>query len=367
MRLLELLDVARPGFALAEEFPHYAIPIDTVRVVRDAGMVAGVDYRPANLTLLEHQLAGLSDGERDVARRLSDLSDNTAARDDPAFRALPPERQRQVADVAYAHLRYRAARERRSAESVSRGFALLKLVNELPVPVAETPPPRPAQPDTGHETMLVAGAAGLQEGLAFADIEWRISYHDLLDDRTGHPEDASLNIGRLVLRARESGDYQLQRVDLVEITSLAPRDEFMKPLSWRVNFGWDRQWTGGDDVLTTQLNGGAGWTFPLGEWLDVSGLVTGRLEYNPDKSGELDIAPGLTLIASLSSRFGRTQFGAEGYHFMDGTGRAALSLAHDISLRRNLALRAGFERRVSDADSDVDRIDEGSLALRYFF
>ena len=119
----------------------------------------------------------------------------------------------------------------------------------------------------------------------------------------------------------------------------------------------------GDDVPTTQVNGGAGWTFAPAGTLAVSGLVTGRLEYNAHKSGELDMAPGLALIASLGSRWGRTQLGAEAYHFMDGTGRTALSLAHNLSLRRNLALRFHFDRRTSDSD----RVNEGGVALRYYF
>lgn len=360
MRLLELLDVARPGHALAEMFPHYAIPIDTVRAVRDAGMVEGVDYRPANLTVFEYQVAGLSDAERRLALR---LSEDPAVIDNPKFLALPPARRREVADVAYSYLRYQAAGQPRQRERVTQSLALLRLVNELPMPDAVIPPPRPVQPDHGHETVLAAAAVGVEDTLAFIDLEWRISYHDLLDDAEGHPANASLNMGRFILRTREGGTLQLQRLDVIEITSLAPRDEFLKPLSWRVNFGLDRQWTDGDDVLTTQVNGGAGWTFTPAGTLTVSGLVTGRLEYNPHKRGELDLAPGLALIASLGSRWGRTQFGAEAWHFMDGTERTVLSLAHNLSLRRNLALRFSLDRRTSDSD----RINEGSVALRYYF
>lgn len=46
-RLLELLQVARPGLRLTEQFPLTAIPTDTVKAVKDAGLVEKIDYRPS--------------------------------------------------------------------------------------------------------------------------------------------------------------------------------------------------------------------------------------------------------------------------------------------------------------------------------
>ncbi|HAU15905.1 MAG TPA: hypothetical protein DCS92_19455, partial [Gammaproteobacteria bacterium] len=63
-RLLELLEVARPGTSLRDEFGARAIPIDTVRAVIDGGFVASVTYRPSVATQLEHDVNQLSDGHQ---------------------------------------------------------------------------------------------------------------------------------------------------------------------------------------------------------------------------------------------------------------------------------------------------------------
>ena len=53
-RLLELLEIARPSVELTDDFVLTAIPVDTVRSVERAGMIAATNYRPS----LASELAG---------------------------------------------------------------------------------------------------------------------------------------------------------------------------------------------------------------------------------------------------------------------------------------------------------------------
>ena len=251
-----------------------------------------------------------------------------------------------------------------SAATVRQSFALLRLINDSAAPEPAPPVvPRPTAPQDGHRTGMLALGAGLEEARAFADAEWRLSYHDLLDPGAGYPAGSSLNMGRLVARLKEGGTLQLQQLDILEITSLSPRDEFSQPWTWRVNAGWDRQWTDGDDVLTTQVNAGFGWTFAPAESLSLFGLVTGRLEYNHALERELDVAPGLAAGARLDSRLGATLLSADYYQFTDGVERAQYAARHSLPLGANLALRLHAQRQVTD----TDRVDEVGVALRYYF
>lgn len=361
LRLLELLDVARPGHDLADQFPNYAIPIDTVRAVIDAGMVTAVDYRPATRTVMRHDIAALGTAQRRLARR---LVDDAQVANSPEFLQLPADQRRRVVSVAYSYLRDRATREPASQATLAQNFALLRLVNDSAAPDAVPPqPPRPVAPEEGHHTGLLSATVGMEENRAFGDAEWRLSYHDLLDPEPGYPAGASLNMGRLILRLQEGGTLQLQQLDVLEITSLSPRNEFFSPWSWRVNAGLDRQWTGGDDVLTTQVNAGFGWTFAPVDALSLFTMLTGRIEYNHEMERSLDLAPGLAAGVRLKSVAGTTLFGADYYQFTDGVDRTLINLRHSVSLTRNLALRLSLERNVTD----TDRVDEASLGLRYYF
>ncbi len=64
-RLLELMEIARPGIELTEQFPLTAIPTDTVRAVKNAGLIERIDYRPSR----EKELLARTCCERSTATR----------------------------------------------------------------------------------------------------------------------------------------------------------------------------------------------------------------------------------------------------------------------------------------------------------
>lgn len=359
LRLLELLDVARPGLDLASRFPVYAIPIDTVRAATDAGMVNAVEYRPANLTLFRFEAQSLTVGEQQQVVRLAEAGEL------PEWRDLAPGRRRAVASLAYELFRYRAVRTATTPELAGRNLALLRLLNEASVGLASPAlqPPRPVAPQEGHRTSLVALGGGVEESRTVADLEFRLSYHDLLDAHGGYPSGASLNMGRVVVRHREGGTLQLQRLDALEITSLSPRDRFFRPWSWRVNTGLDRQWTDGDDVLVPQVNAGVGGAWAPRPSLGLHLLLTGRIEHNHAMERELDFAPGVAAGLRYTGTRGITLLGVDHYVFTDGVDRTLFGLSHDWSLQPDLSLRIHVGRTVTDSD----RVDEILVGLRRYF
>ena len=66
-RLLALIDAARPGTDLLDEVSTHAIPSDTVRWVRDAGLVESIHYRPSAATSVAHSLDSLPPEHRTIA------------------------------------------------------------------------------------------------------------------------------------------------------------------------------------------------------------------------------------------------------------------------------------------------------------
>ncbi|MBW7929986.1 MAG: DUF4105 domain-containing protein [Gammaproteobacteria bacterium] len=360
LRLLELLDIARPGHDLAGRFPYHAIPIDTVRAVIDAGMVSAVAYRPASRTTLRHQIGLMTADERTLARSMADAATPAHA---PALAALEPGRRHLVVDTAYRFFRDRAVHAPTTEALARQNFALLQQLRQNAAGAAPPPPPRPPAPEQGHRTALLGFGGGVADQRGFAELEWRLSYHDLNDRDVGYPPGASLNMGRFLLRLKEGGTLQLQRLDLLEITSLGTRDEFFQPWSWRVNAGLERQWTAGDDVLVPQLNAGFGWTRAPTPGLSLFLLATGRVEFNHARDRELDVAPGLAAGLRLTTPAGVTLATADHYHFSDGDKRSLLALRQNLPLGTNLALRLALERHLGDSD----RINEASLSLRYHF
>ncbi|BCD86686.1 hypothetical protein PSm6_30930 [Pseudomonas solani] len=181
-RLLELLEIARPGIELTEQFPLTAIPTDTVRAIKDAGLVEQIDYRPSREKELMARAAPLDGDEQDWVLR---LAEDEGLLDDPAFRALPAPRRALIQDAAFRLERYRSTGEERSGARAQRSFQLLRAINQNPPPPLQAE--RPALPEEGHESRTWQLGVGSREDRAYAEYGLRMAYHDLNDNLAGFP------------------------------------------------------------------------------------------------------------------------------------------------------------------------------------
>lgn len=348
--LLSLFEVARPSLALTSGFRGWVIPVDTVRrVVDESGMVAEVVYRPSNNTRLRDRLARLDDRELAAVQRL-------AAGDAPetVLHALPAERQAVLLEAAYALVRHEASDNDRPREaSARRSRELLLARSRVEENTAAIDPPMPAvRPDQGHKTRRLTLGVGREYERDFQTIEFRPAYNDLLDPSGGYTEGAQINFMDLALRRYpESNRVRIERLSLVDIYSLAPRDRFFKPVSWKINTGIARtRLASGARVGVYRSNGGAGVAF--GSW--GTAVVYAFAEVTLDVGDELARRYALGLGPSIGvflhpreawkiNLFARLQdFHGDNYTGYDIALEQSLSLGRQHALR--LALGTQRER-----------------------
>lgn len=357
-RLLELLDVARPGLDLALEYPLWVIPVDTVRTVYQADLVTDMRYRPAHASRLEALLAGLSDKQREVARMLS-ADDGFAA--NATFVELNPDVQRRVVLAAYRHLRYQHDRLGRDAAIARRSHALLRLMKQLGR-WEETDPPIPDPPQDGHRSQRLGAGLGARDGRAIGEFEWRISYHDLLDNRVGYREGAAISMGRLRGQWSAADGIELEAADLLEIISLSPRNRFRKPVSWRVQAGFERLRFTGEDPLVPHVDAAAGLAWERGGWL-LAPFLGGRLEYNPLLAENLGLGAGAGLLALTGNRYGSALLQLDVWQFDEAKARRVWRFEQQFEIDSNRAVRF----RVGQSSGQLDSITEATMSwLQYF-
>jgi len=357
-RLLELIDVARPGTGMLKNFRFTEVPVDTVRALALAGFMADHRYRPSKEKELDTLAAQLTWSQRRLARRLAD--DTSLARSDD-FQAFPSRQRALMARVAYEYLRFRYRKETRDPDVASRSLDLLRLVhsNDLPPQPIEK---MPVAPEAGHATRLLALGGGEQDAEGFAEILWRPAYHDWLDNPAGFLHGAQIT--GLQIRARhyaDSGKTRLDALDVVNIRSLAPRSVFVKPLSWFVNAGLKRYWQL-DDSLVAFLHGGPGLAWRMGAFMPYA-FVAARLEHHPHADQTLEPAAGGNL--GILWYHGHLQLGvdAEGYGFRDDAYRYRTRLRANLPVSKNTAIRAEVLREGVRGDGWL----EWQLSLRRFF
>lgn len=358
-RLLELLEIARPGLKLTEQFPFTAIPTDTVRAVGQAGLIEAVDYRPSKEKELLTRSRSLDRQEQRWAKRLAVAP---ATLDDPAFRALPADRQALIQDAAFRLVRYRQSGKPRDEASARASFRLLQAINQNPPPRLAVK--RPELPEQGHQSRTWQLGLGSRDHRAFAEYSLRMAYHDLLDNLRGFPRGAQIEILQLKLRQYEGNHWQLQQLDLANIRSLTPRSGLLKPWSWQVGGGLERVLgKHGGAQLVAHFNGGAGFTWQLADNLYGFALGTLRLEQNHNFSAFISPAAGFDGGLLWRNPLGNLKLEASSDYFYNGEIRRRLDLAQQWELADNLGLRLSFRREFSHRTGPVNDL---MLQLRWY-
>ena len=367
--LLSLLDVARPGLHLTDQFTWWAIPVDTVRaVVQASGLLKSTHYRPSNSSELQWRAAQLPRAQVAQARALGEgrltpaalaasAASGAAGMSDAPAAAASQETQARTLELAERYITYRAAQGELRGEAFERQrLALLTARAALPgLPELVAPVPA-VSPQAGHGTARVDLSAGRRNGRSAWSLALRPAYHDLGDPEAGYSRGAQIQFLAAELGQVEGQGLRLLRFTPVDIVSLTPTTALLGGTSWKVRFGLVRSFanTTADAPLAVEVNGGPGHAWELGESQRALAYVFMDNQLWHDKS--LPATPWAVgtgvqagLLLDPTSRW-RIQLEA-GVRDFAGPAREELSVSmrHRVSLdaRHNLAAHCQWRRRGS--------------------
>jgi hypothetical protein len=274
--LFSLLEAARPTAKLSERVHGWLIPLDSIRMIEDQGLVKDVSYRPSRTTKIKYLASSLPLREQDLAIALAG-----GEVDGEVFgnRMIPEQEKRKVSDLAGEYLQYLYTKGEVPEETYQKRFhEILRLRSSLGMAGSESVEgvPVPARPDKGHRSNRIALGAGFERNEIFEEIRLRPAYHHLMDDDDGYVQGAHLVFADIALRYYSSEQrLYLESLDLIDIISLTPRDNFFHPISWKIKTGFTRIMGDDDDnLLVYQINPGGGLTYEFMQ----AGLVYMMLE-----------------------------------------------------------------------------------------
>ncbi|SBS26834.1 hypothetical protein MAQ5080_00633 [Marinomonas aquimarina] len=288
-QLLTMLDAASPRLDLASQFDVWAIPADTVREIKRQGVLQEASYRPSTLNKIENMLAQVSSEHIAIARELVEKPELDLK---PVESLTPVERAR-VLDVAYEYSRYLSARKKSTLAHLSgRSIKLLSLRSKLDVSDVFDPVVAPSmRDDQGHRTSRVSVGAERRLGENFTVLDYRPSYHDVLDPKGGYLEGAELSMFSGALRWSEQDGLEVDQINFLNIHSMAPANALMLPKSWHINASLLRD-IALEDALVFRLHGGAGVTKRIGENSLLAAFWNGRVSLKDEYKGGYQLATG---------------------------------------------------------------------------
>ena len=307
--ILGALEAADPRVHLTDQLPKPVLPVDTVKaVMRQPGLVRDVRYRPSIRTQFEARLRDLNEGEAlDVARvfRNPDVS---------LLSALSIDDKRKVFDTALdlVEMKYfRQLTEEPTGPAAATKQRILERRAELGVqsPELSVYPPKNRLPHSGHDSQRFGGGWGYStdEG-GYAELQYRLALHDLVDPAPAYPETAQIEFLPLRLRylSRDSSVH-LEDGYIVRVISLSPVERFDRSLSWKVAAGATTIHDSGCSGACTAAHGeaGAGLAAALFEGAVIAfGTMDADLLATPNlKGGVADSAFRLGVGPALGLRF----------------------------------------------------------------
>jgi hypothetical protein len=287
--LLFLLEAARPSLRLTDAFWNnklrfWVIPVDTIRVIKERGLITAEKYRPSQATRILAIASRMESADQHMAL---DVANNKVSPQTVTEMQILPEEKVKILDLTAELLQYRYARKKIEKEDYLKEFLpTLKARSTLGTQAADAyvlTPPTP--PEQGHLPGKLSLGAGYRDDSSFMEIGWRAAYHDLLDPGEGYSEGAQINFFDIRGRYYFKEDaLRLQNFRFIDIISLSPRTTFFRPVSWKVNTGFDGElFADGEEHLIYRINPGGGFAFKN----DFLGLSYIMIETDLDLSGGL--------------------------------------------------------------------------------
>jgi hypothetical protein len=361
-RLLELLEVARPNIELTDEFILTAIPVDTVRAIDNARLIESVSYRPAQATEIQFSLEKIPEQHREIVLQLSEDINISSSAD---FSRLAEKERKQIIDLAYKYLRYQSTEKARDPETAKRSYLLLQQLNSYPKDIdISTDINTPIAPEKGHKSKRVSFGLGERRDNKYAEIGFKMAFHDLEDDKDGFLQGAQINIGNLRLRAEENVGLRLLQLDLVDIFSLTPRNMFFKPLSWKIYSGFERELTDNKDQLVYHVTGGAGGTWEILKNHQFYALAIFRLEINKQLKNFFEPAIGFNtgFLSHFKTTTAHLQFSGE--QFEEDIYRLRTQYTQNFVFSTNHSIKLFARHQWQDNDIEFSDIN---LSYQYYF
>ena len=345
--LLYLLEYVRPELRLHEQFPFWAIPIDTVRSIAEVpGLLQQTHFRPSAATVLRHQILLSTFEEQTSALR---LSSGDEALETSSFSS--DQSKARVLELAGNYLEYRLSAEKGEAEQQKKiAYQLLRARSALSTASPFPPVPRPeVSPEQGHDTARIGAGIGAEESQLFAQYEYRPALHDFLDPLGGYVPGAQIDFMNLTLRQYEGRGLELERITPIAIRSVSARDRFIKPISWSIATGVSRRRVNSTrGTYAFEIDGGPGLAYEPLRGTRAYALTNISLEYSSGYdsggfSGGLGGLLGLSFDLPWSNRILAE---VEAHRFAVGQDSfvARAELGWSVSVSRSVSLRASWSR-----------------------
>lgn len=249
--LMEILEVAKPDLQISNKPGWIVAPSDTIKFyLAEEGFVIAKKYRPSLYSKIKYKVFEMSEEERDVFWEM--------IRFDKTFVPEPKENVRLslVTDAVLDTYRYRYANKNEIPKHHKDYYDKLLVFRSKQNDEYTTKEdiPLSSPPETSHPLSRVAVGGGVSSLGNFAEFQYRIAYHDLLNVSRGHAPNSELSFFDTTVRTYENKRPELTTMSVVKVSSLSPYNGISKDFSYFLDTGIQTAvYKNNDEVLRKQV------------------------------------------------------------------------------------------------------------------
>ncbi|QOP45902.1 DUF4105 domain-containing protein [Sulfurimonas paralvinellae] len=259
--MLWLLEAARPTLHLRDHFVYQVIPLETVHVVKQAGIVTQENYRPSKRTkLLKYEIL-LDEKYKELPIEL--VEGDKKAEDIQSDETISIDQKRYILESGVEYLEYQYSRGKIKKDTYLELFHKMtseraKLGITKPLDI-KTPP----NPIDGHRAVRAQFGLGVKDGDFIGYLGIRPAYHDLQDSSYGFLRGTQIEFMNL-LASTSKKETKIEEATIISIVSIAQRSLFFKNFSWRTKIGWDNDYLTQDPTFGLSVGAGFSWGNDIG-------------------------------------------------------------------------------------------------------
>ena len=254
--ILWFIEVARPSIHLRDYFKYQVIPIATVHVARDEGILTTNHYRPSRRTTILTYEDIIDDRYHELTLNL--VNEKISVQDVMQNQSIYSKQKVYIIEAAIELVEYKFSKSKIKKDKylelfhkLSKARASLGLHDVIKIK-------KPNNPIDGHRDVRLSTSLGARDDKFIQMIGIRPAYHDLKDSNYGFLQGTQIEFLNFLF-SNHDGDVKVEDATMISISSIAKRSDFFQPYSWRTKIGWDRKYLDDSTHLIATVGGGLSW------------------------------------------------------------------------------------------------------------